>query len=534
MNIRYADRLQVELESAVHSSAAVPEWQSGDVRIEQVIERGRMKIYLTADRTPVEWIALRWVFSEEEKPHEPVKVYSDAWERGYGDMEWRGIVPERMMPWVCACSNGSDSRKDTSDRWTQCFGVAVQPSAFCMWQMDVEGITLRADVRCGGEGVILRGRRFPVCEVLFARYEGVSAFSALQTFYRSLCSGPLRLTKPVYGANNWYYAYGKSSTEDILRDARILKEMTEGLANRPYMVIDDGWEKHMTDGPWDAGNERFPDMKALCGKIRGMNVHPGIWVRYLADGHHEWKEDAPVRLSRDPNYLDPSHPQVLERIARDTERLTSEWGYELIKHDFSTCDLFGFWGFQRKGFLAENGWHFWDRTRTSAEIVLEMYRTIYAHCPPGTVILGCNVIGHLAAGLVHMNRTGDDTSGVAWDRTRKMGVNTLAFRMLHHGAFYEADADCVGITGKINWALNGQWLKILAESGTPLFVSCSPDQASGRIAQELESAYERASLQQDDLIPLDWMETTCPEMWSLNGETIHFRWMQEMGADMSI
>ena len=68
MNIRYADRLQVELESAVHSSAAVPEWQSGDVRIEQVIEQDRMKIYLTADRTPVEWIALRWVFSEEEKP----------------------------------------------------------------------------------------------------------------------------------------------------------------------------------------------------------------------------------------------------------------------------------------------------------------------------------------------------------------------------------------------------------------------------------------------------------------------------------
>ena len=162
-----------------------------------------------------------------------------------------------------------------------------------------------------------------------------------------------------------------------------------------------------------------------------------------------------------------------------------------------------------------------------------MYRTIHDHCAPGTVVLGCNVIGHLAAGLVHMNRTGDDTSGVAWDRTRKMGVNTLAFRMLHHGAFYAADADCVGITGKIDWTLNARWLQILSESGTPLFVSCSPDQASGRIAEELGSAYERASLQEDELIPLDWMETTCPETWSLNGETIHFRWMQEMGADMS-
>ena len=98
MDIRYADRLQVELESAVQSSAAGPDWQSGDVSVEQVLEKDRLKIFLTADLTPVKGIALRWVFSETEKPHEPVKVYSDAWERGYGDMEWRGLVPERMMP----------------------------------------------------------------------------------------------------------------------------------------------------------------------------------------------------------------------------------------------------------------------------------------------------------------------------------------------------------------------------------------------------------------------------------------------------
>ena len=84
---------------------------------------------------------------------------------------------------------------------------------------------------------------------------------------------------------------------------------------------------------------------------------------------------------------------------------------------------------------------------SDTEVVLEMYRTIHDHCAPGTVVLGCNVIGHLAAGLVHMNRTGDDTSGVAWDRTRKMGVNTLAFRMLHHGAFYAAASSQVRISG---------------------------------------------------------------------------------------
>ena len=86
------------------------------------------------------------------------------------------------------------------------------------------------------------------------------------------------------------------------------------------------------------------------------------------------------------------------------------------------------------------------------------------------LILGCNCIGHLGAGLMQGNRTGDDTSGVEWERTRKMGINTLAFRMLQQGTFYGADADCVGITEHIDWNKNRQWMEVLAESGTPLFV----------------------------------------------------------------
>ena len=38
------------------------------------------------------------------------------------------------------------------------------------------------------------------------------------------------------------------------------------------------------------------------------------------------------------------------------------------------------------------------------------------------------------------NRTGDDTSGRIWERTRRMGVNTLAFRLPQHNAFYHIDA----------------------------------------------------------------------------------------------
>ena len=81
-------------------------------------------------------------------------------------------------------------------------------------------------------------------------------------------------------------------------------------------------------------------------------------------------------------------------------------------------------------------------------------------------VLGCNCMGHLGAGLMHLNRTGDDTSGVLWERTRQRGVNTLAFTLPQHGSFFAIDADCVGITGKIDWELNRRWLQLLSESGT--------------------------------------------------------------------
>ena len=50
-----------------------------------------------------------------------------------------------------------------------------------------------------------------------------------------------------------------------------------------------------------------------------------------------------------------------------------------------------------------------------------------------------------------LNRTGDDTSGRIWERTKRMGVNTLAFRLPQHNTFYHIDADCVGIFRKDPW-----------------------------------------------------------------------------------
>ena len=46
-------------------------------------------------------------------------------------------------------------------------------------------------------------------------------------------------------------------------------------------------------------------------------------------------------------------------------------------------------------------WHFYDQTKTSAEIVKMLYQEVYdASRSNNAVIIGCNTIGHLS--LIHI------------------------------------------------------------------------------------------------------------------------------------
>ncbi|MCI5547051.1 MAG: alpha-galactosidase [Clostridiales bacterium] len=531
MMLRHPDLIALYVEGgeiSAHGSRAV----LNDASAWTEMGEGELLLKVTAASSAPRYVRLRWNFAGDEAPQDDVKIFGDVWERSYADMEWRGIVPQRCMPWVCAASNGSDGKGDVSGRRTDCYGVKTRASALCFWQYDPRGVTLWADVRNGGSGVRLNGRELTACHIVFESYRDMSAFDALYAFYKGLNDVVLTPDHKVYGSNNWYYAYGNSSHEDILGDSRLLSELCHGLENRPYMVIDDGWQPNRCDAPWNRGNERFPDMKRLCGEMKALGVRPGIWIRYLNDTARGTEGVLPEhRLMRDDKYLDPSHPDVLARVARDTKRIVEDWGYQLIKHDFSTFDMFGRWGVNCPTNLTDDGWHFWDRTKTSAEIVVNFYRTIHEAAGENTVIIGCNVIGHLTAGLAHLNRTGDDTSGREWDRTRKYGVNALAFHMLQDKTFFAADADCVGIMGTFPWALNRRWLRALSVSGTPLFVSCKPGVLNADELKELSEAYARASVQTDVFKPLDWMENSCPERWLLNGEETRFDWYPETGAE---
>ena len=495
-------------------------WQAQDIEITAETRKGsEAAIAVAAPKAKLTHISMRWHGSFPTGS----RFLGDHWERSYGDLEWRGLVGERLMPWYFLASVGGV---------TNGYGVKTGASAICCWQADDGGITLWLDVSNGGGGAELGPRRLEAATIVSRQGKaGESAFDAARTFCRMLCDKPLLPAQPIYGSNNWYYAYGKNtSAASILKDAALMAELAPShVTNRPFVVIDMGWGAAPEGaGPVSQFAPGYPDMADLARQMKAMGVRPGIWTRPTLTSEkraESWRLPAAGGRARgDLITIDPSIPEALSYIGESIATIRS-WGYELIKHDYSTFDLTGRWGFAMG--LTDRGWHFHDRGKTTAEIVLELYRTIRKSAGDAAII-GCNTIGHLAAGLVEAQRIGDDTSGREWSRTRKMGVNTLAFRMPQHNAFFAADPDCVPITRDIPWELTRQWLDLVARSGTALFISADPAAVQPEHKPALKAALaEAAKGQVLPAVPLDWMDTTTPERWLLGGKETRFNWYQD-------
>lgn len=477
------------------------------------------KITLQADTTPVCRLQLRW---NGDMPDRAL-LLGDTWERAYGDLEWRGYVPHRAMPWyfLVLC-----------DQTLAGYGVKTNPDGFCCFSCDPKGITLYIDLRCGGKGVVLGGKTLLCAHLVCTQTETDQVAVSAGEFVKQLATENITPDHPIYGFNNWYYAYGNSSHEEILENTKHLASLTRGLKNRPYMIIDDGWQVCRGDdykgGPWRQGNGKFPDMAALASQIAELDVLPGIWFRPLQNIDQKIPEA--WRFAERDDLLDPSVPEVLEYIKEDIRTLV-DWGYKMIKHDFSMIDLMG-------GGVVDTNHSPWmrgdvtftDRSKTTAMVIKDLYKAIHDATDGKALILGCNCEGHLGAGFMELNRTGDDTSGVVWEQTRKSGVNTLAFRMMQQGAWYAVDADCVGITKHIPWEKNRQWLRLLALSGTPLFVSVAPTTLNEEQNKELAQMLAVASRPRTVAQPLDFLYNTCPTRWLFEEGEETFDWFDPCGV----
>jgi alpha-galactosidase len=83
-------------------------WVADGIEVQLVrAATGVMRVRVSAPSSAVKQIRLRW------RGHisETSRILGDAWERGYGDLEWRGIVPDRVMPWYVAIDSGSGTQR---------------------------------------------------------------------------------------------------------------------------------------------------------------------------------------------------------------------------------------------------------------------------------------------------------------------------------------------------------------------------------------------------------------------------------------
>ncbi len=490
-------------------------WSGGGAEVEILHSEKTVRLTLTAPTIAVHRIHLRWPVLVAEK----TLVLGDAWERSYGDLAWLPLQADRVLPWYFVAKTERS-----------CIGVGVKTGAgaFAFWQLDAEGASLWLDVRNGGSGVLLGDRVLDLASIVTAA--GENCWDTTTSLCTAMMHGREIAThrgkypvNVIYGSNDWYYAYGKNTQQGILRDANLMRELAPTEGPRPFTIIDDGYQDPV----------RFPSLPRLAEDIRKLDVGPGIWIRPTRASR-----DVPASLllpkahwvsNTDEMVYDPTIPEARASILQIVEDACA-WKYDFIKHDFTSYELLGQWGSKMGASPTRPGWSFHERTSTNAEIITALYRDIRRAAGEDRLILGCNTIGHLAAGIFDAQRTGDDVSGRAWDRTRLMGVNTLAFRLPQHGRFFAVDADCVPITPDVPWEFTQAWLQAVTASGSVLLVSPDPRSMGTEQKQAVRRAFaECVGLPSSQ--PLDWVESRTPSKWrSKERGVMKWDWLQKTGA----
>ena len=499
-----------------------PSFSFNDTEVSLKTNGDALGVYVQSPKTALTGVRLKWRYQVKQA----TKTLGDHWERSYGDAAWKDTGSHVKNPWYVLLHD---------DKQTACFGIKTGCNAICWWAVNPDSIELILDTHSGGVGVELGDRKLHAADIITTESTATeNPFFTNRRFCKMMCEKPRLPKQPVYGINDWYYAYGNNSAKLIKEQTALMAQLVTDSGNRPFSVIDAGWAKYSPYLPGDGGwaddfskpNDKFKDMHAMAGEIVKLGMRPGLWTRPLCAKYNDKASLlAPKIKGRDDPknpVLDPTIPENVERVKYNISTY-KQWGYEMVKHDFTTFDITGRWGFEMTESITQPGWGFYDKSKTTAEIINHLYHSI-REAAGDMYVIGCNTMGHLSAGLFELNRIGDDTSGKEWARTRKMGVNTLGFRMPQHNTFYAADGDCVGLTKEVPWDKNKQWMQLLAESSAPLFISAQPDALGTEQKAFIKQCFATAAKVQPIGEPLDWLTNPLPAKWKLDNRVVDFDW----------
>ena len=273
-----------------------------------------IEVHVNSPKDALRAIRLNWKHSGYEKS----RCLGDHWERTYGDVSFNAFEFNKKFPWYFIQSDGAA---------TNCFGVKTGCNSICHWNVDANHMQLTLDTRSGGIGVQLGKRTLHAATIISLKNNfGENCFTTGQRFCKMMCYNPRLPKQPVYGINDWYFAYGNNSSSLILEHTKMLSDLALNNSNRPFSVIDAGWAAYSPLLPGDCcwqddfskPNEKFGDMKKVAEDIIKLGMRPGLWTRPLSASY---KDKPSLLLPKIPGRTEPKNPILDPTIESNLERI---------------------------------------------------------------------------------------------------------------------------------------------------------------------------------------------------------------------
>ena len=332
----------------------------------------------------------------------------------------------------------------------------------------------------------------------------------------------------------WYHC--RASDEKQLPRQAAFAATTFAPYGFSVVQIDDGWQdgqshngprKNFTrvkpDGPYPSG------MKATADKIKALGLVPGIWLMPFSGTHDDpWYKDRQHWFVRQDDgkphdsawggtALDLTHPEVLQYLHDEIQRVVKDWGYTYLKMDglcsgaaVKHCYVNAAYKDDQMGDAVLH-----NPAKTNIEAYRDGLRLIRQTAGPNTFILGCCAPQNMRSyggpfGLIDAMRIGPD-NGPNWAGIRT--GPTYGARNYHlHGRIWYNDPD-----------------PLYVRTSLPLHQAraiCSWVTLSGQLSASSDS-YPELTPERLDLLkrtmpshplrprPVDLFETDIPAIWLL-------------------
>lgn len=268
-------------------------------------------------------------------------------------------------------------------------------------------------------------------------------------------------------------------------------------------------------GPW-VPNSKFPrGMKWYADRIRERGFRPGIWVRpfHVIDGapergqHPEWFNEK--------GQMDFSHPEVISSVRRLFQTIVDDWGYEYVKFDFPSYDLFGEWGPKLFGDHAAHA-----EPHNQQVTMIQSYRSALQAIREATQgkakLLACNSVMAPTLGDANVFRIGDDVGD--WSRTYQYGVKSAGARYYTNGITWTNDPDVLLVREPFTIEQARMWASLIVLSGGVVFISENFSQLPDERLEILKKAmpvYKNRGPSYAFGRPVDLLENNPPQIWNL-------------------